>query len=917
GDTWTRLQGGLQNEPMGRIAVDVYRSSANIVYALVEGQGPVPTPGGRGGRGGGGGGAGGGGGRGAGAGGEGAEGAAAGAPGRGAGAGADTGPTGLYRSDDGGATWRKTTSTNPRPMYFSQVRIDPSSPDRIYMGGVGLHFSTDAGRTFQQDAALVIHDDIHAIWVDPGNPDHMIIGGDGGVAQSYDMARSWIQHPNLPLALFYHVGYDLETPFNVCGGLQDNYNWCGPSATRFTRGITARDWFQVQGGDGFVAIIDQRNPRIVYSESQDGNIQRRDIMTGEARPIRPTTANVNPAPAEGAPGFRFNWDTPMIFSPHDPGKLIVAANKVFTSNDRGDSWAVVSGDLTTNADRDEITTMGVVGNQIRIARNDGIANWPTIVALAESPKVAGMYFTGSDDGLVQMSKDAGKTWTNLTPKLPGFPAGAWVSEVVPSKYDANTVYVTVDAHRLNDYKTYIWASNDGGNTFRSLNGNLSTEVVKTMTEDPKNADVLYLGTETGLFLSIDRGKSWRRLKGDNFPTVRVDEITIHPRDNAMILATHGRAIWILDHLEPIQEYAAAQTATADAKLFAVPNALQWRSKDDQNDEFWGHQFFAGENPPTDAVIQFYLKKEVTKPTIKIADATGRELRELTVPAARNVAGIQTVCWDMRVAPLPAGPAGNAPQPGRGGGGGGGQGRGGGGGGPAGYPVGLPPSGANPTNPCGGAGFGGGGGGFGGGGGGQQGPLVLPGTYTVSLLVDGKVVDSKPMKVVIDPANQMTDLQRRRYYDVVMDLHEMQKKGNEVAAALTPLQAQLTEIEGKSASLPPDIKTQFDAVNKEWATVKEKWGVAPPAPPAGGGGGGRGGGPPPNPNDVLARAGQVKAGMMAFYDVPSDSLSRGYTDVKAAMPKAIAETNAWLVKATALSNSLKKMNITFTVPAPIK
>src|SRR6185436_15236967 len=243
GDTWTRLQGGLPNEPMGRIGLDVYRSSPNTVYALVEGQGPVPTPGGRGGRGGGGGGAAAGG-R---AGGEGVEGAAADAPqGRGDGAGADAGPTGLYRSDDGGATWRKTTSTNPRPMYFSQVRIDPNSPDRIYMGGVGLHFSTDGGRSFQTDAALVIHDDTHAIWIDPSNSDHMIIGGDGGVAQSYDMARSWIQHPNLPLALFYHVGYDLETPFNVCGGLQDNYNWCGPSATRFTRGITARDWFQVQ-----------------------------------------------------------------------------------------------------------------------------------------------------------------------------------------------------------------------------------------------------------------------------------------------------------------------------------------------------------------------------------------------------------------------------------------------------------------------------------------------------------------------------------------------------------------------------------------------------------------------------------------------------------------------------------------------
>ncbi len=564
---------------------------------------------------------------------------------------ASSNPTGLYRSDDGGASWKQVSNVNPRPMYFSQLRIDPSNPDRIYMGGVGMQMSIDGGRTFQTDAAQAIHDDIHAIWINPANPNHILIGGDGGVAISYDMSKTWFQHNNLPLALYYHVSVDMATPYNVCGGLQDNYNWCGPSATRFTRGILNSDFYQVQGGDGFVVLVDPLNPNIVYSESQDGNIQRKNAETGESRNIRPTFANTDPPAADGALPFRFNWDTALILSPNENGTILAAANKVFKSSDRGDSWSVISPDLTMNADRNEIAIMGLRGNEIRIARNDGIVSWGTIVSLAESPKQAGVYYTGTDDGVVSVSKDAGKTWTRVTANIPGFPAGAWVSEVVPSRFDAGTVYVTVDAHRLNDFKTYMWVSNDFGATFRSVNANLSTEVVKTLTEDTKNADVLYIGTETGLFASLDRGKSWRRIKG-NLPTVRIDEITIHPRDNAMILATHGRSIWILDHLEPIQEFAATQASASDATLFSIGPALQWRSKDHQNDEFWGHHFFAGENPPTDAVIQFHLKKPVGALSLKITDALGKDVRTIAIPAARNVAGIQSVCWDMRVDPAP-------------------------------------------------------------------------------------------------------------------------------------------------------------------------------------------------------------------------------------------------------------------------
>ena len=921
GETWTKLTNTLPTGEMGRIALDVYRHSANLVYALIEAE--APGGGGRGAEAAGGRGAEPAGGRGAG----GRGGGEAPQGGRGGGQAGGLG-SGLYRSDDGGATWRRVNATNPRPMYFSQVRIDPNNPDRVYMGGVGLHMTNDGGQSMATDAAFVTHDDVHAIWINPNNTEHVLIGHDGGVSVSYDASRTWVQLPNLPLALYYHVAVDFDTPYNICGGLQDNYNWCGPSAVRFSRGIKNSDWYQVQGGDGFVVLVDQRDPRYVYSESQNGNIQRKNKITGESRNIRPNNSNVGNL-GDSSPAFRWNWDTPMVFSAHDPSLLIVAANRVFTSRDRGDSWAVISPDLTSNADRDEMEIMGKRGNQPMLSRHDGITSWPTIVSLSESPKQAGVIVTGTDDGVVAMTKDGGKTWDRITERLTGFPKGAWVSEVVPSRFNAGTVYVAADAHRLNDYKTYMWASDDFGATFRSINGNLSDQVVRTLLEDTKNPDVLYAGTETGIFLSLDRGKSWRRLRGRNFPTVRVDEMVIHPRDNALVVGTHGRALWVLDHLEPIQEYAAAQAASADARLFSIPNALQWRFKDDQNDEFWGHQVFVGENPPADAVIQFQLKKTVGSLALRIADASGRQLRELEVPANRNQAGIQTVCWDMRIEPLPEIEQGPQPGGGRQGGGqgrGGGQaarGGGGGGRGPGGGLTGIPmpqtESGYDPFNPCGGGGGGGGRGG-GGGGGGAAGPLVLPGTYNVSLVVDGKVVDTKPIRVVADPANELTDVQRRRYYDITTELHDLQRRGTEVANALTPLHAQITEAAGKVGGLSDAaVKAQFDALQKDFAAVGGKFGVPPPQAGGGGGrgGGGRGGGQALDPANVLGQTGAVKSQILAFYDTPSEALMRAYTDVRTALPKAVVEANAFITRAMTVSQALKKHNIELTVPAPVK
>jgi len=876
GETWKRLTGnGLPDGIYGRIGLDVFRRSANLVYAEVQ----TEFAGGRGGRG------------------------NASEPGAEPAAVTE----GIYRTDDGGESWKRV-GTNPdgRAMYFSQVRVDPNNPDRVLVASVRLSLSIDGGRTFTAIDQQV-HDDKHAIWWDPSNSNHILIGGDGGVFQTWDMTRSWIWFPNLPIATFYHVGYDNEYPYNVCGGMQDNYNWCGPTAVRTRGGISNDRWHTVQGGDGFVAILDQTDPRIVYTESQDGNLTRKNQVTGESKSIRPSA--VNTTDNNGGGQYRFHWDTPLQFSAGNSNVMLVGGNKVFRTTDRGDSWTAISPDLTTADNRDDQMIMGIrnTADSKMIARNDGVASWPAITSLSDSAKAPGLLMAGTDDGTVSISKDGGKNWDKkVADRLPGFVPGGFVSEIVLSRYDPNVIYVTSDAHRSGDLETHIWVSKDQGATFTSLNGNLKGEAIKTLTEDQKNPDVLYVGTETGMFLSLNRGQSWQRLSGANFPTVRTDEIVQHARDNALIVATHGRGIWILDHLSPIQEFTAAQSGTADAKLFSMEPALQWRQWDDKNDEFWAHQFWLGENPPTDAIINLYFKKAMSDVKLRITDASGRQMRELTVPAGTAQPGIQTVCWDQRVDPIEtaATNANNQFGGGRGGGRGGGA---------SAFPTTpAPEAGYKADNPCGGGG--GGRGGFGGGGA-TQGPLVLPGTYNVALIVGGKTIETKPLKIVVDPMEQMNDAQRKRYFDMAMDVHQLQQQSTAMAAALQSLYTQLSSAKAKIDAGPADVKAASAAFMKDFDAVRVKFGVPAPTPVQGGGG--RGGGAPLDPANVAGRVAQAKSSMLAFSEMPSGSVMAQYTDVKSALPKAMAEGNAVIAKASSLAATLKKVDVTLTVPAPIK
>jgi photosystem II stability/assembly factor-like uncharacterized protein len=895
GETWTRLKTGLPEGSLGRIGLDVYRRRPNILYAAIEG----PAPAGRGGAGGGAAGA-------AGRGGAGAAGGAApaaaateeapgqppGGGGRGLVSGVNNTATGLYRSDDAGATWRKVNNVNPRPMYFSQVRVDPNDPEVVFMGGVDLQMSTDGGKSVNTAAASAIHSDHHAIWIDPANSNHLLIGNDGGLAQTWDQAKTWIFVPNLPVGLFYHVSVDMATPFNVCGGMQDNYDWCGPSQVRGAAGIANHQWQTIQGGDGFVVLQDPKDSRVIYSESQDGNIVRVDRTTNESMSIRPM------AP-QGQPPYRWHWDTPILISPHDAAVVYVAGNRVFRAPDRGLTFTPISPDLTTgeDSDREAIVTMGLKGSEITIAKNDGIGAFGTIVALAESPKTAGVLFAGTDDGRLQVTKDGGKSWADVYGKLPDRPKGAFVSRIAPSRFDAGTVYVTIDDHRQNNYETYIYASKDYGQTWTSLNGNLKGEVIKTITEDPKNPDVLYAGAETGLFVSTDRGGSWTRPKW-NLPTVRVDEVVIHPRDNAMVLATHGRAIWILDHIEPIQEYAAVRST--EAKLFTpAPTSMFRRPTRDRNYEFWGNQVFFGENPPQAAQISYFVKNKPEDVKLRITDATGREVREIAVPAAAVKTGINSACWDLRVQPIPAPDLGTGGAGARGG-------RGQGGNQPAVEPFGF---GCGTT----GGGGGGGGGGFGGGGGANPGPYVLAGIYTVALVVDGKPADTKPLRVATDPEVVLTEAQRRQLFDIGMEMHELHKRATDAAAGVASLNRQITQLSPTIADrsdIPADVKTSFDQLKADAAAMTPKLPL-PVAGGRGGGGGGRGGAD----TSVMGKIAQAKNGVGGGM-WPTSVTMKASADAKADAPKALSDANALFAKAAAVSAALAKYNVTLTPPKPV-
>lgn len=586
-------------------------------------------------------------------------------------------------------------------MYFSQLRVDPQNVNALYVAGLPIAKSLDGGTTFATlneagGNGAPGHVDVHAIWIDPRNPNHIMNGNDGGLDVSYDQGRTWTSLKTMVTALAYDVSADMRRPYWVCAGLQDNGSWCGPSSRRHANGILNSDWFNVGGGDGFFAGQDPSDYNIIYTESQNGNTNRLDLRTGRSGSVRPTAPPAPPpvdvpsaagAAGAGAGGgggrgggrggnpnvvnagvgeqYRYNWNTPFQLSSHNSGVMWLGGNRLFRSYDRGETW-IASADITKQFDRNTVDIMGVKGSQSMLSKNDGLTQYSTIIAVSESPIKPGLVWVGTDDGSLQLTRDNMNTFTEVGKNLPGLPPGNfhWVSRVVASAFDSATAYVAVDGHRSNDLKPYIFVTRDFGRTFTSItNGLPAYGNVQVVTEDPKNRNLLFAGTEFGMYVSTNAGQSWQKFM-NNFPTVRTDDILVHPRDGDLIVATHGRGIWIADDITALQQLTPAVLA-ADATLFDIRPAVSWLNDRKLGQQVTGQQVYRGENALRGAYISYYLRSASSSDVrITITDVTGREIRALT---GTKDAGINRVLWNLL--PNASGDA----QGGRGGGGGGGGG----------------------------------------------------------------------------------------------------------------------------------------------------------------------------------------------------------------------------------------------------
>ncbi len=516
---------------------------------------------------------------------------------------------GLYKSSDGGESWTRINSVNPRPMYFSQVRVDPSDEKYIYVLGIGLYRSEDGGKTFKTDGGEY-HPDQHALWIDPRDGRHMLLGTDGGYYVTYDRMTHWEYLNHMAIGQFYHVDVDSRLPYRVYGGLQDNGSWGGPSHALDGRGPINEDWVMVGGGDGFVCRVDPHDPDLVYFESQDGRITRRNLRTGE-------TAGIRPRDPRGLPPYRFNWNTPFILSSHNSQILYCGGNYVFRSIKQGDDLQAISPEIS------------------RTKRG-------TASAIAESPRNPNVLYAGTDDGNLWVTQDGGAKWSNVADKV-GLPGPRWVASIEPSRFVEGRAYVVFDAHRSNDDDPYVFVTEDFGQSWKSLRGNLPAGSTRVLREDLENPNVLYLGTEFGVWLSIDRGVSWTRIN-NNLPTVAIHELAQHP-SGEIVAATHGRSLWVLD-ATPLRQMKP-ETLKAEATLYRPATAMRWRREPTRGSPYGiGNHLFVGQNPPGGAQIYYSLTKQAQKAQLKIVDYTGKAVRELPLKKEDLTPGLHRASWDL-------------------------------------------------------------------------------------------------------------------------------------------------------------------------------------------------------------------------------------------------------------------------------
>jgi len=528
----------------------------------------------------------------------------------------DTG--GVFRSDDRGETWSKINDLVPRPFYFGKIRVDPSDAKRIWVLGISLFFSQDGGRTFRNAAGRPVHVDHHALWINPRDPKHLVLGNDGGLYYSRSGGADWSAIRNLPISQFYAITADRQTPYRIYGGLQDNGSWMAPSRTENAYGVSNADWKRLYGMDGFYCQVPPDDPFTAYAEGQYGRPVRVDLRTMKATPIRPRV------PA-GKVDYRYNWSTPMLLSAHDSRTLYYAGNVVFQSKDRGNTWRVISPDLTR----------GELGRTYAFSGH-------TITALSESPLRPGQLFVGTDDGKLHRTQDDGKTWTDLTERLQGLPAGkgsaatAHITRVEQAPYDEKTVFVTLDRRRQNDERPYVYRSRDGGESFERINGTLPFEgPVHVVRADAKNRGLLFAGTEWGLFVSFDEGERWQAF-ACGLPPVAVHDLYVHPTEKELVIATHGRGVWIVD-IAPLQELTP-QRRREQRLLFTVRPG-RWPGRPGPAPE----NSYVGGNPEPGLTVYYRLRSEMPQPGRLELWQGERLVREAS---SKQTAGLHRLVWSL-------------------------------------------------------------------------------------------------------------------------------------------------------------------------------------------------------------------------------------------------------------------------------